>query len=1318
MVAVVRWRATWAAVVVLLGCRGAALEGANDAREVDGVAEDAADVDTWDEVDSEVVAPDVAEDTSLDGTPEDGDVADSADGTSVEVEDTLDVATDDVETSEVAADVAVDAIDDGDVALEVQDTAVADGISDVPDTAPEIDAETVADSTPTDTQDGTNEVEPEVDADTTSNEVAPDDAADGDTADGTTDVEVADTADVEAADTAETDDTATDTGTETADTDTSVDSADTTLVDTADTTLVDTTPVDTADTTPVDTTPETAADTAVGVEIVDVVVDTAPDVVDTVDVAEVDTTPPGPPVGTVTWTIRTGSDGSLDEAAGIAYCLGPNDCAVPGNALNWDDRAPRSVDVWHVSGEGLTRDEIDRVEIAYPTSDRWAVTCVQVAIDGETIHCAERDVLLGIGLGGLSDWIETPELLCDTCWDAVLTHGPMIGATTDHSARIWLRTDSTRQVDLFVGRDEASLLLVGTGHPAAADDFALTFDVPALAAATTYRYALVIDGQRFPATDTYRFTTAPEAGQPAVFSFAAGSCLRSDIDKVPTQPGFVGLERLAPNFFLFVGDNVYYDPLSNGSIVNTAGARAFLREGLQRTFSWASTLRNARADFGRDARADFSAHTPTWATWDDHDFLHDNSVGMSGGVPDPNRIWARDVFVDYWPNTAYGEGGHGIYHRFAWADVDVFMVDSRYFKDRDRSAIIGPQQRAWLFAGLASSTATFKIVADGSDWSSESIVDSWAGSPVERDALFGHIVAAQIEGVVLVSGDSHRSELRILPGADGSYPIPHVVSSGLATSIRGCPATNEFFEVDHLSSCFGSDTGGAQSFVTLNVDTTLADPEVHIAIRDAAGNTARRLTVKRSALSFRARAELDPRDADFDFDGYADLAIGTPDEDTSAVDDGLVQVLYGSSTHLHTAANRTWTQAQLFGTNEVGDRLGAALAYGDLDGDGDDDLVVAAPGEAIGEAQASGRLNVLRGSPSGLQATAEAYEGTPTAGQHLGQALAVGDFDADGDDDVAVAIPGRGVVQILDGGDGPLVPGMRLSQADVDPNEDEPGDGFGSALATGDFDGDGYADLAIGVPDEDLETDTDTFFGVGAVHVVFGGPLGLQPDGERVVLMSELASIASGLAFGAALVVGDFDCDGLDDLVVGAPQAIGGSGFVVRYFGVDLEFGERLDIGDMSALSPAPNDAFGVALAARDFDGDGLDDLAIGAPGRDGARGVVFVRFADDSAVMLTQDTLNWTVAQVGDHFGAALAAHDFDADGHADLVVAAPDDVVNGIAGAGTVAVVPGRPDGFDAPLEIHGLRMTQRWHQSLNTIGGTGGAEAFDHYGACLAR
>ncbi len=101
-------------------------------------------------------------------------------------------------------------------------------------------------------------------------------------------------------------------------------------------------------------------------------------------------------------------------------------------------------------------------------------------------------------------------------------------------------------------------------------------------------------------------------------------------------------------------------------------------------------------------------------------------------------------------------------------------------------------------------------------------------------------------------------------------------------------------------------------------------------------------------------------------------------------------------------------------------------------------------------------------------------------------------------------------------------------------DDGEPDDRFGEVLAAGDFDDDGCDDLAIGVPREDF----DAGLSVGAVHVLYGSELGLTGDDDDFFHQG-LASI-NGLAeagdrFGAALAVGDFDDDGIDDLAIGSP---------------------------------------------------------------------------------------------------------------------------------------------------------------------------------------
>jgi hypothetical protein len=269
------------------------------------------------------------------------------------------------------------------------------------------------------------------------------------------------------------------------------------------------------------------------------------------------------------------------------------------------------------------------------------------------------------------------------------------------------------------------------------------------------------------------------------------------------------------------------------------------------------------------------------------------------------------------------------------------------------------------------------------------------------------------------------------------------------------------------------------------------------------------------------------------------------------------------------------------------------------------------------------------------------------------------------------------------------------------PDQAESDDILGNALATGDFDGDGRLDLAIGVRSEDVFAKT----GAGIVHVVYGGESGLDATRAQTLRQGSaglLDTSETGDTFGHCLASGDFDGDGADDLAIGVPyeelSASTNAGAVHVVYGVlGVGLGTRdhlLYEGQFSGTDVSQtNDRFGRSLAVGDFDGNGLDDLAVGAPlesvaGFSGAGLVIVYRslgslgLAFPSCRVLTQDMIAYGQIETGDSFGTALASGDFDGDGEDDLALATPYQDQAGVLNSGIVQVVYGAPGGLDPKL------------------------------------
>ena len=426
---------------------------------------------------------------------------------------------------------------------------------------------------------------------------------------------------------------------------------------------------------------------------------------------------------------------------------------------------------------------------------------------------------------------------------------------------------------------------------------------------------------------------------------------------------------------------------------------------------------------------------------------------------------------------------------------------------------------------------------------------------------------------------------------------------------------------------------------------------------------------------------------DFNNDGLKDLAIGLPGENG-----GSVIVVYGSATNdgLSGEGSQRWRQGDdgISDSSEGQDLFGRALAAGDFNGDGFDDLAIGNPGEN----DFRGSVHVIYGSANDLTGNGNQrwrqgdgpngkLEDDDDTNDLFGIALAAGDFDGNGFDDLAVGVVGEngqeGVVNVIYGSSGGLTDGanQRWRQGNDDNGRLEGDgrddrDGFGSELATADFNGDGFDDLAVGVPGENDSR--------GAVNVIYGSSGRLSSNGNQSWSQEQddiTGGSESGNGFGSALVGADFNGDGFDDLGVGLPGEDGGSVIVIYGSGNRLtsQGNQRWRQGDNGILDEAEGgDGFGSELGAGDFDGDGLADLAIGVPGEGGGRGIVHAIYGAAGALSSEGNQL-WfqdiSTPDGSDLYGSSLTTGDFNDDGADDLAIGVPGE--NG--GRGAVNLVYG---------------------------------------------
>jgi FG-GAP repeat protein len=365
---------------------------------------------------------------------------------------------------------------------------------------------------------------------------------------------------------------------------------------------------------------------------------------------------------------------------------------------------------------------------------------------------------------------------------------------------------------------------------------------------------------------------------------------------------------------------------------------------------------------------------------------------------------------------------------------------------------------------------------------------------------------------------------------------------------------------------------------------------------------------------------------DVNGDGYDDLIAGAPDTDFgtyseagsasvfSGLDGGLLHIWYGE------------TYFDQFGRSVAG--------AGDVNGDGLADLMVSASYADVGGLTDAGTVYVYSGADGSLL---HKWSGS-TRGLLLGSSIAgAGDVNADGFADLAFTnfdqASYRNIVQVYSGLDGSL-----LHQWDGGASAES----FGAALAgAGDVNLDGFDDLIIGAPMTNTGSMPDT--GSAMVYSGLDGSLLFQWDGryDSDFLGTSVAS------------TGDLNLDGYPDLLVGVPGEE--SGFVPDVGSAHVYSGAS---GSLLArwYGDASRDGFGGAVSgAGDVNGDGVDDLLVGAlmadfNGISEAGSVYLFSGADLSRLY------QWGGSAASNAFGGSLtSAGDLDGDGKADVIVGEP---------------------------------------------------------------